>query len=175
MGNLRKIFKIATDAVFLLIVLLGVFIILSVFPIPGNYRTFTIQSGSMEPTIKTGSIILVSPQDSYGVGDIITFRNRDLADRPVTHRIIGAEIVDGMILYATQGDANKISDYSKIRYDQIIGKTILTIPYAGYAVSAARKPLGLVVILLIPASTIIYDEMRKIRAVAKEIKVKKKG
>ena len=36
------------------------------------------------------------------------------------------------------------------------------IPFVGYAVDFAKKPLGFALIIIIPATLIIYDEIRKI-------------
>jgi hypothetical protein len=42
------------------------------------------------------------------------------------------------------------------------GKVILTIPYIGYGVEAARKPIGFIFLVIIPAGVVIIDELRKI-------------
>src|SRR5438128_1455960 len=63
-------------------------------------RTFTVLTGSMEPTIHVGSSILTMPTPQYKVGDIITFKRGALT---VTHRIFG--IKNGQFI--TKGDANR--------------------------------------------------------------------
>ncbi len=47
---------------------------MSVFGFPKSFRAFVVQSGSMEPTIKAGSIIFIHPVEEYVKDDIITFK-----------------------------------------------------------------------------------------------------
>ncbi len=68
-----------------------------------GYQLYTIQSGSMSPTLPIGSIILskkLSNTSALDVGDIVTFSHNGVI---VTHRI--TEIVnDNGIKYRTKGD-----------------------------------------------------------------------
>jgi len=43
-----------------------------------------------------------------------------------------------------------------------VGKVLFDVPYLGYAVETARKPIGFVLLIIIPAGIIVYDEVRKI-------------
>ncbi len=145
----------------------------SVLPIPGNYSVKLVESGSMEQAIKTGSIVIVKPVSDYQIGDVITFKADELRDS-VTHRIVDMEIIEGQSLYITQGDANNAPDQKKVETGEIIGKVLIDIPYLGYVVSEARKPLGFMLIIIIPATVIVYDELRKIWQEIKRLKNKKK-
>ena len=49
-------------------------LIVSALPIPGNYQFLVVRSGSMEPAIKQGAVVVVKPSNAYQIGDIITFR-----------------------------------------------------------------------------------------------------
>ena len=109
--------KIASKIGYILILIfLILFNISSVFSIPVfGYRTFKVGSGSMEPTLRTGSIAIVK-KSSYNVGDVVTYTS---ADGFITHRIIkkeGSKIV-------TKGDANNAldKDFSK---NKIVGKVV---------------------------------------------------
>jgi signal peptidase len=113
----------------------------------------------MEPAIKTGSVVVVKPADSYKVGDVITFGPVSKTKSPTTHRI--AEIKDGN--YLTRGDANNAEDMRTVSRYEIIGKVIFSVPYVGYAVAAAQKPWGFGLIIVVPAVLIIYEEAQKIR------------
>ena len=137
---------------------IAVLLVASLLPIPGNYKVKVVLSGSMEPTIKTGSIIVARPVSQYQKGDIITFGKDTKKEVPVTHRIV-SEKNGGFI---TRGDANDVIDTNLVQRKDIIGKVVFTAPYIGYAISAAKTPIGFVVLIMIPALLIIFDEIRKI-------------
>jgi len=44
------------------------------------------------------------------------------------------------------------------------------VPYFGYVVAFARKPIGFLLILIVPALAIIFDEIKKIFTEIKKIK-----
>lgn len=142
--------------------LIAVLLIVSVLPISGNFKVMTVLSGSMEPEIKTGSIVVVKPSDEYGIGDIITFNSAGKSGIPTTHRIVEMKVNEGVPVYITQGDANNAPDTREITNSDIQGRLVLDVPYIGFAVDFARKPLGFLVIIGIPAAVIICDEARKI-------------
>lgn len=163
-----KIFKIILNTILFLLVVLGIFVVFSFVPIPGNYRIFTVQSGSMEPAIHTGSLIFSKPLKEYSPGDIVTRKTSD-PKTTVTHRIISKEEVDGEISFKTKGDANNSEDVGKTSPEDIVGKVLLSVPWLGYPVSYARTSQGVILLIVIPAVIIIYDELNKIK---KEIRKK---
>lgn len=142
-------------------------LVISAFPITGNYKLMIVQSESMTPSIKMGSIIVIKPTDNYKVGDVISFSEISRAKSPITHRIYDIKITEGIVSYITKGDANNAPDQREVLEREIIGKVLLSIPYIGYAVDFAKKPLGFALIIIVPAAIIIFDEVKKI---LKEIK-----
>ncbi|TXH00560.1 MAG: signal peptidase I [Candidatus Moraniibacteriota bacterium] len=153
-----------TDGLTYLFYLAVAFIVLlllsSILPIPGGVKTFVVQSGSMEPSIGTGSVVVVKGAESYAVGDVITFGPRSKTKPPTTHRILEVK-EDGN--FVTKGDANEEEDIRTVSRYEVIGKVIVSIPWVGYAVAAAQKPWGFAVIVVIPAVIIIWEEVGKIR------------
>jgi len=137
-------------------------LVVSVFPIPGNYKLMVVQSGSMMPAVKTGSVVMVKPETDYKIGDIITFGPYSKTKAPTTHRIYDIKVVDGQPVYITKGDVNNMPDAREISQKDILGKVLFSVPLAGYAVAAARKPLGFSLIIIVPAVIIIGDEVKKI-------------
>ena len=117
----------------------------------------------MEPAIKTGGIVVINPNDNYKAGDIITFGKISKVEAPTTHRIVKTEIKDNQIIYITKGDANNGADLREVKKSDIIGKVILSLPYAGYVINFSKKPIVFVLLLLIPTVAIIYEEIKKIR------------
>ena len=109
----------------------------------GGYGMLEVVSGSMEPTIKVGDIIVIDVEDKdYKIGDIITFR--DINGSFVTHRIISIE--DNVMV--TQGDANDSVD-EEMSVSSIVGKYTMRIPGAGKLITSLKNPLVMTLILAI--------------------------
>ncbi|MFA4818105.1 MAG: signal peptidase I [Parcubacteria group bacterium] len=177
-----KIFKYILNTLLALLVLIGVLVVFSFIPFPGNYKIFTVQSGSMSPAIHTGSLVFVKPLADYNVGDVITRRTKD-PKVTITHRIVSKEEIDspqfgeagGKIAFETKGDANDSSDMEKFTAEGIVGKVFLIIPLLGYPVAYAKTTPGIILLIIIPAVIIIYDEIQKIKKeIAKKIDYKKR-
>ena len=167
-----KLFKIIYYIVIALIAIIAGLLIVSIFPITGNIEFKIVQSGSMEPAIKTGSVIMVKPADDYKIGDVITFGGKQEVQTPTTHRIYDMKVIEGEPVYITKGDANNTPDQKEVSKNEVIGKVLFDVPYLGYAVDFAKKPIGFSLIIIVPAGIIIFDEARKIYA---EIKKKKEN
>jgi signal peptidase I len=163
-----KIFKISINLLLGCLIALGIFVIFSFVPIPGNYKLYTVQSGSMEPAIHTGSLIFVKPMADYSVGDVVTRTTSD-PKVTITHRIVDKAEKDGQMVFHTRGDANNAADAEDVPGKNVIGKEIFVIPYLGFPVSYAKTTPGLILLIVIPSVIIIYDEAQKIK---KEILLK---
>ncbi len=127
-----------------------------------NYNIMTVISGSMEPTLKLGSVVVTSPVENYKVGDIITFRTGGEGTPPTTHRIEDVRVEEGEMIYITKGDANPTEDMTETREENIMGKALFSVPYLGHLVDFVKTPIGFGVLVIIPALLIIGDEVKKI-------------
>ena len=165
-----KPFKIVYYIFIALIAAIAVLLIVSVFPITGNYKIMIVQSGSMAPAIKMGSVVMVKPADEYKIGDVITFGPYTRTKAPTSHRIYDIKVEGGNPVYITKGDANNAPDAREIKQSDILGKVLFSVPYVGFAVDFAKKPMGFALIIIVPAALIIFDEIKKIFG---EIKKKK--
>lgn len=171
--NFQKFSKIGYAVLLGGIALIGGLLIISTFPISGNFQVKIVLSGSMEPAIKTGSIIVIKPADNYEMGDVITF-GKDTRDKvPTTHRIIEMHAIEGEMRFITQGDANEDRDSGEVREDEIIGKVLFSVPYLGFLLDMARKPIGLIVLIGVPAVVIVGDELLKIWREVRKLRNKK--
>lgn len=132
------------------------------------FKSFLIQSGSMEPTIMTGDIIIVQNSNTYLQRDVITFF--DHGDRVVTHRILQVNNESTGEEYITQGDNNQTPDIAPVPKSDVIGKHFLTIPKLGYLVAKSKTKGGIILLIIIPATIIIYDEVKKIKSSVEEEK-----
>jgi len=86
-----------------------------------GYKFMIVSSGSMEPTLPVGSLVIVSPceYEDLKYNDIVTM---DAGGINLTHRIVGKYGSDGSLLkpgdagyeesqyWVTQGDASQTSD-----------------------------------------------------------------
>ena len=125
-------------------------------PIPGNIEMKIVKSGSMEPAIPTGSIVVVKPETIYREGDVITFGKDTKTDIPTTHRIVALNN-DGT--YTVKGDANEEEDENHVSRGTVIGKVIFHLPYAGYVLDFARQPIGFMLLIAVPAGLVIMEEV----------------
>jgi len=141
---------------------IALLLVVSVFPIPGNIEVLTVLSGSMEPAIHTGSVVVIKPVSSYTVGDVITFGARTKTDVPTTHRIVKTRVEEGDMVFTTKGDANNSADNQEVIEKDVIGKVYVSIPFLGYLIDFVKRPFGLMLVIVIPAVVIVYDQMRRI-------------
>ncbi|MDR1442715.1 MAG: signal peptidase I [Bifidobacteriaceae bacterium] len=130
--------------------LLGLAIILAVIPALHGGKALNVLTGSMEPGISPGDVVVVYPIGGFKdieVGDIVTFMPK--ADDPmlITHRAIGwGQNADGEKVLITKGDANGAQD-EPVREKQVRAKVAYTVPWIGNVLqyNDFGKPLVLVI------------------------------
>ena len=93
----------------------------------GGYSLFRVVTGSMEPEIPTGALIVSAPVDieAVQVNDVVCFRSKspDMLGQSITHRVI--DIIpdkSGNIQLQTKGDANVAADGYYVTADNLIGR-----------------------------------------------------
>ncbi len=93
-------------------------------------KTYIILSGSMEPELTVGDLIIVKEvdEDKLNIGDIISYRD---GSNVVTHRIIKINTVNGTKQYITKGDHNNVEDSGTLTIGSIEGKVIGKLAYIG--------------------------------------------
>lgn len=138
---------------------LGAFLVLLQTSFLPGYEVLIVQSGSMEPAISTGSVVVVSEQDRYEAGEVITFGETTGDQIPTTHRVVSEQLLDGEYAYTTKGDANEEADLEPVPLNEVRGKVLFDIPWLGYILDFARQPLGFVLLIGIPAALIAIEEI----------------
>lgn len=124
-------------------------------PMPLGFGLAEVLSDSMYPTIKTGDVIMVVPQDEYKVGDIVAFEDGSMI---VTHRII-EENEDGT--FVTKGDyIGNSKDDMPLQERYIIGKVVKNFAGLGPFVSIMQSPLIIMLSILIIAM-LLYLSTKK--------------
>jgi len=168
---MKKI-KILFNIIFvvLMVFLIGTSFLSAMSMVPGPQKTkvFVVQSGSMEPSIKRGSIVFVRQLDRYVKGDVVTIKVGEEADiknpkATITHRIIEIAEKDDKEYLITKGDANNAPDLVEWDPSLVVGKVTLSVPYLGYPVGYAKTQTGFIVMIVIPATIIIYSEFLNIK------------
>lgn len=104
----------------------------------------TVLSSSMEPLYSPGDMVISVPQDSYAVGDVVTFQPVSGDPTLITHRIVAHRTGDTAISYVTRGDANGNND-EPIVGGQIMGKVIYHVPYVGHVSLAVGEHRNLLI------------------------------
>ena len=96
-----------------------------------GYKSMIVLSGSMEPTIMKGDLIIVKKvnSDYLKAKDIIAFRNKD---KTITsHRIIKVDKIDSKLYFKTKGDNNNTMDEDVVVAKDIEGIYVSRIPELG--------------------------------------------
>lgn len=121
------------------------------------FEALVVRSGSMAPTIVTGSIVVVDRgARSPAVGAVASFREPD--GTVVTHRVVG--IVAGR--FVTRGDANHSDDPLQRPASSVYGTAVLTVPWAGYVVHALQQPAAFLLLLLGSGGLLVLGALRTI-------------
>ncbi|WP_409252200.1 signal peptidase I SipW [Bacillus sp. SCS-153A] len=145
--------------VFIIIMLLALYSVLSSRMSGGEpeifgYQVKSVLSGSMEPSIKTGSIIAIKKTEdpaNYEVGDVLTFKSLDDPNTLITHRVVEIKTIDSQIHYVTKGDNNDANDSNPIPSSNVVGKYVgFTVPFVGKAFSFYYTDAGKIVFLILP-------------------------
>lgn len=155
-------------------VLFALLLAASLFPITGNFKVKIVLSGSMEPSLPIGSLIFLKPEASYAIGDVVTFGKDTKTDIPTTHRIIAVRGEPTGKIFQTKGDANENEDTRETRESEVLGRVFLHIPYLGYVLDFAKKPIGFIFLIIVPALVIILDEVGNIWREARKIRIRNK-
>jgi len=145
---------IKTIFILLILVALFLFYFLVQHKISGQissiagYQLYIVMSGSMSPTINTGSLVVVKPVGAEEIRpkDIITFRSDIESEHITTHRVIEID-KDVELYFITQGDANEVEDPLPVNSNQLVGKVVFSIPYVGYAIYFVRSKRGVIILL----------------------------
>lgn len=126
-----------------------------------GYSILRVSSGSMEPELKVGDIILdkvVDNPEELKVGDVITFKSVDYSGLMVTHKIIKAPYEEnGELMLQTKGLANDLAD-KPIKANDVKGVMICKVDYLDTVYNIFLSPWGLVILIAL-IIIIFFDEI----------------
>jgi len=151
------------------LVVVAVVVPFAVFAVPqavGADHSYVVLSGSMEPAISPGDVVIVgavSPTD-IAVDDVITFYRTENGI-PTTHRVVEVLSGDGGLAFRTMGDANEDPDGAPVPAGNVVGRVVFTIPFIGYVIEAGKTPVGFAALVVVPFGLLLaselYDMMRR--------------
>ena len=129
-----------------LFVILIFFILLNILSMNNKslfgFRIYRVISGSMQPALQIGDVIIIKKANYYAEKDIITYDN---GLTTITHRIKsinGDEII-------TEGDANDAPD-KPITKDRILGKYFFRIStFSVFSIMLTGKTIYLIMVLVL--------------------------
>ena len=184
---MKKAIKIIGNILAWILLILALVVTILVFSSNSNngvsnlfgFMPLTVESPSMEPTIKQDDLIIVREIDDVNdlkVGDVITYRTilkglENSGDRLNTHRIV--EIVDnnGIKSFVTKGDNNPVNDEQKVASGDLVGKWNETrIPKFGAVMRFLRTKTGFFLCIILPMALFFLYELYKFIATILEIR-----
>ena len=108
-----------------------------------KYQFMAVLSGSMVPTMHVGDLVVaeVVPPSMLASGDLATFRD-PTTHRLITHRVQSVLWHGELADVITRGDANQTGENWTVQADDKVGRVVLRVPHAGYALAALGTPAG---------------------------------
>jgi signal peptidase len=149
----RSIHRLTVVAVWTLIGVFGGLFLSVTVPYVFGSRSLTVLSGSMEPTLHVGDVVVVQqvlPLD-VRVGDIVTFRDPTDPSRLITHRVRQIGVEGRHVGFVTKGDANTSVEQWSTDRDGTIGRVQFHVWRLGYLMFWIRSPFGRLALVVLPA------------------------
>ena len=171
MKKAGKIFSRIMAVISVVIFIFGLTIFVSVLrasagkaPSVFGFSVLQVTSGSMEPEIPVGGIVIVRrvKPDSLKVGDVISFYSNDIdiSGKVNTHRIIEIKQSEsGEKIFRTKGDANEYADTAAVFEIDLVGKMIMNLGSVGGSVfDVLRNPTIILIFIVLPLIFITLGE-----------------
>ena len=127
-------------------------------------RSLTVMSGSMEPTLGVGDVVInsrVSPAE-VRVGDIVTFDDPEGTGKLITHRVRRVRIDDGTAHVVTKGDNTNAVERWDMPATGSLGRVEYRVPLLGFLVFWLHGPLGSLGLIVVPAVLLAGFELWRI-------------
>ena len=112
------------------LVALAGLVFLALAPRLVGFQGHVVVSGSMEPRLSPGDVVLTRPvllQDLQP-GQVLLFPDPEGADRLVLHRLVSFDERGDLV---TRGDANQSNDSTHVPISSVIGAAQVGVPYVG--------------------------------------------
>lgn len=165
----KKPIVFITNIVLILLLLTGLFCIGLLYkskinhekvPVIFGLTPISILTGSMRPYLDPGDMVVINTRlKDIKVGDVIVFSKNNLL---ITHRIVGIDNREGVLVYKTKGDDNNTPDENIVYKEQLIGGVILKIPFGGYIADKISSRIGFALFIIVPLMLLIGGELKEL-------------
>ena len=130
-----------------------------------GYATFYVLTGSMEPVIHVGDVIIdesVHSIEDLQVGDIITYRGKEgeFAGKTVTHKI---QRIEGDKIVPRGVSTMSIKDDPAITFDDVVGRYVKTSAFLTTVYSIFTSKYGFLLIVFIPLIILLIIQIVNFR------------
>jgi signal peptidase I len=143
-----------------------------------EYPILAVASGSMEPVLYAGDLILVegvqnfadihvAPEDADPPGDILVYQG---TKELIVHRAIDKKIVDGRYIFIIHGDANPPGAREQVNEASIVGRyTGFKVPWLGnialffadFEVKVAFIALWIILLIIIELAPLLRKRIKR--------------
>lgn len=163
----NKFFSALVYIISALIFILALFLLLTSMVFQSNdkaylmgYRPYVVLTGSMEPDIKTGSLVIIkqTDPDTIKVGDVISFISEDpkILGQIVSHNVVEIkEDEKGERVFITQGSANQRVDEYPVNEVNVTGVVVYHSHALGNIYNALSNRAVLFALTIVPLAVIV--------------------
>ena len=149
-------------ALWVLLGALGAALLAATAPLAIGYRSFTMRSGSMTPTLDVGDVVVTEPiaPPAARVGQIVAFPDPEGSGRLFSHRVQSIRTDGDVVHFVTRGDANTSTERWSVPAGGTIGRVVYRVPKIGYALVWTGTPPGRIALIAIPALLLCWTALR---------------
>jgi signal peptidase len=162
-GYLRSRARVGVEALLLVCVGLAVLVILGT---AFNWcRLDVVLSGSMEPALRPGDVILAvsEPDSQVSVGQVLAFHPPSDPNIVVVHRVVKVVHHGSKVEIRTQGDDNNAPDaWTAVLQGTSAWRVSWVLPSAGYVAIWATYPWIHLLALLVVIGIVVWEVLRRV-------------
>ncbi|MFA5007051.1 MAG: signal peptidase I [Candidatus Izemoplasmatales bacterium] len=142
-------------------------------PYFSRMRHYVIVTGSMEPVISVGDVVVVDRSVDLAdleVGDVIAFRVEVGGNEAVVVHYVAAVQVDGegVRTFRTKPEVSDEWDDWTLSEDDVVGRLLFIVPVVGRALLFLESPVGKIVVVAdIAILSLLFDSLSKKKRKAK--------
>ncbi len=157
---MRLLGKYLSGALYIMVLGLVVFAILANFVVIAQ-SLFSplnvVQGDSMSPSIKSNDAVLVTSvaNEDLKEGDVVVYRDPEVPDQNIMHRIVAMEDENGSTYVTTKGDNNNIDDPFLVPASRIWGKVRFVLPGAGTFLTYLKSRAGFITCVISPFALLL--------------------
>ena len=130
-------------------------------PRAAGVTPYTVLTGSMEPALGVGDVVLSERRSPLSVrpGDVVTFRDPSRHGELVTHRVESMRRRGATVGFVTKGDANDVAEEWSVPAGGHIGRAAVRVPKVGYVLRWAGSREGKLGLIVLPAVLLVLLEL----------------